>query len=292
MKLDIGVLSYRAPEKLSRTLRDIQAHSTSDWRCFIIHNPSEGDEQARAVIESAVSSNNRFRLVDMPENIGYAGGVNKLLTIAETEYIAYFDNDVRIHTPGWDMALAGYLDRFHEIGMVFPNGGPYPVQRDAYTEVMWGVGFAWMLSRMAQRGIAEYEGSAGLFDTAIGHQEEADWALRVRMAGWRLVCVPSVQVEHDATATNNPASQERINAGVVRWVTKWNRYFNGARFDYHSPNVTRVADWPPNALYLEDFWKQQLPGLNAEPEQVDTVVGRHDLIKVPRLSGFYRGRVI
>ncbi len=99
-------------------------------------------------------------------------------------------------------------------------------------------------------------------------------------------------MSHNATATNDPSSIERINRGVVQFVDKWNRYFNGKNFNYHSSNVTRWEDWPPNALYLEEYWRMKLPGLNANPE-VATIDGReYDLIKVPRFKDYYRCRII
>lgn len=284
-RLDIGISSYGAPEKLEQCLLDLKAHSRTDYRIFIIHNPSDGDLSTRDVIIRWASADPRIVPVWMPENIGYAGAVNKLFEIADTEYIAYLDRDAYVGTAGWDETLCTVLDRYHEVGMVFPNGGAYALERDGYTEVMWSPGFAWVISRLAMK-------DTGPFDTSLGHQEEADYAQRVRMAGYKCTAVPAVQVRHDATATNDPTAIERINRGVVRWVDKWNRYFNGKNFNYHSVNVTRFDDWPPNALYLEEYWRLKLPGLNADPE-VRTIDGaKYDLIKVPRYSGFYVNRII
>lgn len=244
-RLDIGVASYGSAVKLQKTLASITAQSVTDYRAFVIHNPGAADDAlAREILCGAAARNPRIIPVWMDENVGYAGAVCKLFEMAETEYIAYCDNDIQIHTRAWDETMCSLLDRFHEIGMVFPGGGPYPIQRPAYTEVMWGVGFCWVLSRLAMV-------DTGPFDTTLGHQEEADYCLRVRMAGYKCACVPTVTVQHDATASSNPASIERISRGVVRWVDKWNRYFNGKNFNYHSANVTRFEDWPPNALYLE-----------------------------------------
>ena len=121
---------------------------------------------------------------------------------------------------------------------------------------------------------------------------EVQHAMRVRMAGWKCAALPEVKVQHDATATSNPDSIERINRGVVAFVNKWNCYFNGANFNYHSPNVTRWEDWPPNALYLEEYWRARMPELNTSPE-VKKIEGReYDLIRVPRFKDFYRGRII
>ena len=179
-RLDIGVASYGNPVRLEKTLRSIAAKSTTDYRLFVIHNPGAPEDQpARAVIQRAQAENPRIVPIWEDLNGGYAGAVKKFQVIAETEYLAYCDNDIEILTPGWDEALCGYFDRFHEIGLVFPNGGAYQIPRPGYTEVMWGVGFCWVLSRMAMT-------DTGPFDDTLGHQEEADFCLRVRMAGgWR-----------------------------------------------------------------------------------------------------------
>lgn len=286
-RLDMGVASYRNPDNLGQTLASIEGTGATDWRCWIVHNPSPGDDATLKVIEQALARDRRFVFVPMPENRGYAGAVNKLFELAETEYIAYLDNDVEILTPGWDEQLCCYLDRFHEIGMIFPNGGAYQIPRGNYSEIMWAAGFAWVINRLCMS-------ETGKFDEYIGHQNEADYALRVRMAGWKCAAAPEVQVRHHATATNDPASIERINRGVREFVDKWCGYFCGKSFNYHSPNVLRWEDWPPNALYLEEYWKMkpELQGLNAVPD-TRTLDGReYDLIRVPRYKDFYRNRIV
>jgi GT2 family glycosyltransferase len=284
-QITVGVASYKSAEKLRRTIASIQEQTRSSFRLIVVHNPSEGDDDTRAVIEAAAALYRNVEPVWMPENVGYAGAVNELLRRADSEYLFYADNDIVIHTPGWDEEMALCLDRFHEVGMVFPNGGPCAIDRGQYQEVLWGVGFCWALNRVCMSDV-------GLFDAEIGHQNECDYCLRVRMAGYRCAALPSVRVHHDATATNNPASIERINRGVIQFVDKWNRYFNGKNYHYHHPNVTRWADWPPNALYLEEYFKTRIGEINTNPEVVTIDGALHDLIKVPRPSGFYRNRII
>lgn len=305
-RLDIGIASYgRNWQQLERTLAALVKHSVTDFRCFIVHNPSAGDEQTKEAICRIADRDKRFIPVWKSENVGYAGACNAILATAETEYIAYLDNDAEVLTPGWDETLCSYLDRFHEIGLIFPNDGAYQIDRGPYKEVLWACGFCWIMNRMCASDLSlksdvSYLLSSLLFgkdpgyifDQNLGHQEEADVCQRVRMAGWRCAAVPEVRCDHKATATNDAASTERINRGVVNWVNKHNRYFNGKNFNYHSANVTRFEDWPPNALYLEEYWKQRMPELNANPEVVKIDGREYDLIKVPRFSGFYRNRII
>lgn len=304
-RLDIGIASYGKLTQLPKTVAAIQQHSVTDWRLFIMNNPHPKHDM-RELICGLADRDKRIVPIFLKENIGYAGAVNGFLARAETEYMAYVDDDATVGIGGWDENLCKILDMHHEVGMVFPNQAPYMIDRGNYQECLWGVGFCWVMNRLCASDLRkEYSLLISLdlankvgtfpgpvFDENLGHQEEADVCQRVRMTGWKCACIPSVYVKHEATATNNPASLERINRGVVRWVDKWNRYFNGKNFSYHSPNVTRFEDWPPNALYLEEYWQKLQPGLNNNPEVVSMIGENYDLIKVPRKSGFYRGRII
>ena len=288
-RLDIGIASYGSPDLLRQTIASVIRHSVTDYRIIIVDNPHpDGEVNARTigVVRDAKGTlGDKLEVEYNRDNAGYAGAVNQILIKAETEYIAYLDCDTEILTPAWDETLCSYLDRFHELSTVFPNSGPYQIQRSGYAEVLWGVGFAWVTSRLAVTDI-------GPFDETLGHQEEADMAIRARLAGYKLACAPEVRVAHNATSTNSPESIERINRGVIRWMDKWVQYFGGKQMNYYSPNVIRFEDWPVVALYLEDWWRQRLPDLNSSPEVIEAEGRQYDLIRVPRLKGFYRNRVI
>lgn len=284
MRLDIGIASYQAQDKLPKTIRCIEQNTQSDWRLLIVDNASP-DPEVRKIISDAAERNPRIIPRFREDNVGYVGAVNEILEWAETPYVAYCDNDAHVQTPGWDLAMAHVLDTNHEVAMVFPGEQSYPIQRPRYTEILWGVGCFWML-KWAWRDV-------GLWDTELGHQEEVDYQIRLRLAGWRIAAVKEVAVRHYAKSSLDPASQERINQGVIRWVNKWVQYFCGAHVNYHSPNVLRFEDWPPVALYLEEYYQLKgLGDLNAAPEQIVIDGQKKDLIRVPRWEHLYRGRVI
>lgn len=286
MRIDFGTASYNNPAKLDRAITAFRNNSKSDWRLLIVDNNST-DQDVRNVVERHVSQDQRVVAEFNEHNLGYVGAVNRILSWAETNNVGYIDNDAYIETPGWDLKLSSYLESHHEVGMAFPNGGAYPIKRPSYLEILWGVGFCWILNR--QRFV-----EIGGFDTEIGHQEEVDFQTRLHLAGYRCVADPSVRVVHDSTSSNDPAARERINNGVIKWVDKWNKYFVGPHVNYYSSNVTRFEDW--HSSYLEEWYQQQpeLQGINDNPETLYIKeLGREvDLIKVPRWQNLYRGRII
>jgi GT2 family glycosyltransferase len=283
-RLDIGVASYGNADGLAKLIESVKLRSRTDWRLHVVVNPHPDPYQRRRVAEVLQDADPRVRVWQQLENVGYVGAVNLILDLSETEYVAYLDHDVEILTDGWDEVMAHTLDRFHEIGMIFPSGA-WPVARGEYREILWGVGCCWMIPvRVAIE--------VGKFDKEIGHHEEVDYQTRVRLNGLKIAAANGVGISHAAKASSDPASQKRISDGVVRWMNKWTAYFGGKALNYFSPNVLRHEDWPTSALHMEEYWKRAIPDLNKEPETFTHAGVEYDLIKVPRLKGFYRGRVI
>ncbi len=287
-RLDVGIAVYSSPGLLANAIASIEKHSTTDYRLILIVNPhpdTKVRDDLRSLLSRVMPANPRIVVRELPENVGYAGAVNEILACSESEYIAYCDEDVEVLTTGWDETLCSYLDRFHEVGFIAPNGGAYAIQQPGYQEVLWAVGFCFVMPRIVVENV-------GFMDTTIGHQNEVDLEMRVRMGGYTIAAAPEVRVAHNATSSNDPAANSRIARGVESFVTKWTNYFGGKNLTYHSPNVLRFEDWHPTALHLERWWLLRYPELNANPEVI-TVEGRkYDLIKVPRLHGFYTNRII
>ena len=308
-RLDLGIASYGNPDKLRATIESIQQQSRTDWHLYVIHNPSEGDDDARArdVITAAMVSDGRIHEVEMPENVGYAGAVNKLLELADTDYVAYCDNDVEILTPGWDEKFCELLDENPECGWVFPGAGHFGFHNGRYNECLWNAGYCWMLRMDASHDVVARENTevGRSFDTDLGHHDEVDYMIRLRLAGWQIGCRPDVQVLHHETATHASDAVHkpggRIHDGVVRWMNKWNRYFCGDQLEYsmtaYDPRALRYTDWHPDALYLERMTLAHFPDWNDNPEKIMVPgVGEMDITKVLKPSGEphgpYKGRAI
>lgn len=295
--LHIGIASYQNPTKLTLAIQGIQAHTDGDWKLLIVDNASP-DPDVRAILQQVAASDPRVTVEFREDNIGYVGAVNRILEWADSEgakHVAYCDNDCIVHTQGWNTLMSDVLDRHHEIAMaVALKYAAFPIPRAGYTEALWGVGCFWML----KRGDAlQPPKDIGPWDEHLGHQEEVDYQMRLRLEGWSIAAV-DVNIDHQAKATTSAEAQDRITAGVIAWMNKWLRYFCGPRVSYYSASVVRFEDWPLNSLYIEDYLHhKQLEGkfptgINDNPEEVVVEGRRFELIRVPKWPGLYRDRLI
>ena len=310
--LDIGCLSYGPdPAKLARAIASIRENTVSPYRLHVVHNPSEGDEETVRYVSSLpiqyVGTDMRVTSHFLPRNEGYAGGVNYLFDFATSDYIAYCDNDIEIRTHGWDVKMLDVLDAHPEVGQVFPGVGHYGFHNGGYHECLWNAGYCWMLRRESFSKLVKSDTLhnrapvPGLLDTSLGHHEEVDLMIRLRLAGYRIAACPDVDVFHNETATKaNEADHKpggRIHDGVVRWMNKWNRYFCGDQLEYsmtaYDPRALRYTDWNVDALYLERMTLAYFPEWNGEPETVMVPgVGEMHAVKVLKPKGPYAHRAI
>lgn len=287
--LQIGILSWNNPAMLARAIESIQKYTTGDWQLLVVDNCSE-NPGVRDVLFRAMAADNRIEARFLEEDTHYAGGVSYILDWASEQYIVYCDDDAAINTIGWNERMMEVLDQNHQVAMAFPRCySAYPIDRPGWTEVLWGLGCFWMLKTARAK-------ETGGFDRSLGHQEEVDYTMRLRLEGWKMAAV-ELLVLHEAKQTRSPESQERINQGVIRFVNKWCAYFCGKDVNYFSANVLRFEDWPVNALHIED-WLQgkqatgQFPILNENARQVAVDDRLFDLCEVPRYPHLYRNRLV
>lgn len=328
-KLDIGVCSYRNPEKLKRALDSIHKQTITPFKIHVWHNDSDDTDgfDACNILDKLQSESADFKF-SFSDNVGYAGAVNGLIAASTAPYFSYCDNDVEILTPGWDERMIEVLEKYPEVGQVFPGAGHYGFHNGRYHECLWNAGYCWTLRKSVFPAMAYndtihgtgwpspeptvplgYDGIQGPLDISLGHHEEVDLMIRLRLAGFQIACLPDVQVLHHETATHADSADHkpggRIHDGVVRWMNKWNRYFCGDQLKYsmteYDPRALRYTDWPPCALYLERMTLAMFPDWNALDRAayatgyriVDVPgVGQMDAVEVLKPKGCYRGRAI
>lgn len=297
--LEIGIASYRSPEKLKRAIDSIYAMTEQPFRLTVWHNSTndKDDQGCRAVLLAAGV------LWEHSPNVGYAGAVNGLLAQCSTPYFAYCDNDVEIRTKGWDTRMLEVLEKHPEVAQVFPGSGHYGFFNGKYHECLWSAGYCWMVATEVVRNRVPTCGFMNLLDVKLGHHEEVDLMIRLRLAGFQIACIPDVNVFHNETSTQSPESAKRIHRGVVSWMNKWNRYFCGEAFKYpnpdpdskegYDPRTLRYTDWPPCALYLERMTLALFPEWNKSPRVVNVPgVGEMEAVEILKPKGCYAGRAI
>jgi N-acetylglucosaminyl-diphospho-decaprenol L-rhamnosyltransferase len=196
----------------------------------------------------------QVRLIANVENRGFTGGNNQGIAVAQGRYVFFLNPDTVVG--GESLAtMLGYMEEHPDVGVVgpqlrygdgslqssrrsFPTFGSalfestplawhwpdnpwarrYRMEDHQPTEeedVDWLVGAA-LLTR---RNVLD---QVGVFDEGyFMYSEELDWCRRVKMAGWRVIYLPSAQIVH----YEGKSSEQVVAARHIRFQTSKVRYF-------------------------------------------------------------------
>jgi GT2 family glycosyltransferase len=197
------------------------------------------------------------RIVDLPENTGFAGGNNRGLKMAEGEFIVTLNNDTKadprfleellqpaLQDSGIGMVAAKMLNffdpgRIDSVGVKAANNGMgYNIgvgerdagQYDTPTQLFGPCAGAALYRRTMLDQV-------GFFDPDFfAYYEDLDLAWRGRLAGWSCVTAPQAVVHHIHSATSG-----RMSAFTVYHVQR-NKWY------------TILKNWP-FSLLLKSFPK-------------------------------------
>jgi len=220
------VLNWNGRHLLEDCLSSIEAQSFRDFETIVVDNGSTDDslEWLKA------GGGGEVRLVELPSNLGFAGGNNAGIRVARGRFIILLNNDTIVETE-WLFALHAAAIRHPEAGMftpkilnyyrrdeidntghlIYPDGlarGRNRLEKDdgrfdEEGEVLSPSGCAGVYSRRMLDEI-------GLLDeTFFAYGEDVDLGLRGRWAGWNCVYVPSAVVYHQYSATSGVYSPEK-----------------------------------------------------------------------------------
>ena len=223
-KAAVVILNYNTRALLEQLIPFALESDYSNMDLYVADNGST-DGSAELVRERFP----KVRLIEMPENYGFAAGYNQALEQVEAEYFVLLNTDVEV-TPSWLSTLIAEMERDPRIGAAQPKilnyhqrdhfeyagaaGGwidvlGYPFcrgrifgtvekdegQYEKIQSVFWATGAALCIRSSLFRQL-------GGFDPRyFAHLEEIDLCWRLKRAGYKILAVPQSVVYHIGGST-------------------------------------------------------------------------------------------
>jgi GT2 family glycosyltransferase len=216
----VVVVNWDRAPLLAECLGSLALQSFQDFETIVVDNGSR--DGSRDVARRA-----HARLVELPENRGFAGGANAGIAVARGRYVALINNDA-VAEPGWLAALAGATRRHPVAGMfaskivsredptlldnvghlLYPDGlnrGHGRLERDVgqygeEREALFPSGCAAVYSRELLDRVGWFE------ESFFAYGDDTDLGLRGRWAGFSCVYVPSAVVRHRYSGSSDAYS--------------------------------------------------------------------------------------
>lgn len=218
-KLAIVILNWNGAQMLRQYLPGVINFSRDEATVYVADNASTDDS-----VELLKEHFPEVKLIVLEKNWGFAEGYNKALAQIDAEYYLLLNSDIEV-THHWltpmieymdshpDVAASqpkllsvfehycfeyagasgGYLDRY---GYPFCRGRIFETveedngQYDTPADILWATGAALFIRACI------YKEVGGLDARFFAHNEEIDLCWRLRLRGWRVVCLPESQVYH------------------------------------------------------------------------------------------------
>jgi len=211
--ISVIVVNWNGKEYLGECLDSLRRQTFRDFEVILVDNGSEDGS-----IESVQFLFPQLgRILRHPRNLGFAGGNNSGIRMAQGRYIALLNNDAQAD-PHWLEALVQTAEEDSQVGMwaskIYLQGLPkvidnvghliYPDglnrgrgrlekdygQYDQQEEILFPSGCAALYRREMLEEI-------GLFDEEFfAYGDDTDIGLRGRLARWKCMYVPTAVVYH------------------------------------------------------------------------------------------------
>jgi GT2 family glycosyltransferase len=227
--LHIGILTHNALHHTRRCIATLQAHTSGDWRAFIVDNASTDETPAFL----AALDDPRFDVELRTDNLGVSGGRNRLFermlpAMDDDDLLAFLDNDIEVQA-GWDLPFRDAFATQPRLGVAGRWAFTMQVHaswRDILPEHTANSGPVDTVQGCCffVRGAAAR--TLGGFDMALGGfwHEDDDYCIRALGAGWdvqRVRCPAIVHHEHGSGVALRPDRVAGSLANQAYLVKKW-----------------------------------------------------------------------
>ncbi len=221
--VSVIIVNWNGKHLLGECLDSLFAQSFKNFEVIITDNGSKDGST-----EYIRGRYPKVRLVELPENVGYAGGNNAGIGIALGKYLAFLNNDTKVD-PAWLENLIKEAETgLSSVGMwaskiltyddpgvidnvgllIYPDGlgrGKGRLERDQgqydkRAEALIPSGCAALFRRAVLDDV-------GLLDKDFfAYADDVDLGLRARFAGWGCVYVPAAKVYHKYSSSSSAYS--------------------------------------------------------------------------------------
>ena len=226
MKISVIVLNWNGRQYLPECLDSLEAQTLRDFEVILVDNGS-ADGSAQFIHDEYPW----VKLVELPENVGFAAGNNRGREAASGEYLVALNNDTRVEPDFLAELLAAAQDS-PKAGMVAAKMLNYfePGRIDAVALKIgvnglgYNIGVGETDRGQYEHGVAAFGpcgGAAlyrrdmieriGFFDPDFfAYYEDFDLAWRARLAGWECAMAPKAVVYHVHSATSGESSPFKV----------------------------------------------------------------------------------
>jgi len=227
MRLTISIVNYRTPDLVVLCVDSLKKFppSLASLEIVVVDNQS-GDGSLQRIAEAHPD----VHLIDAGANLGFAGGNNLVLRDCSADFVMLLNSDALVVEGTCDRMIRTLLERpdagavgarivnesdgldqdyptrFPSIGAMLRRalwGGEYPAagfDMPREMERLHGAGI--MIRGKLLRSVGLLDDSFFMYD------EDVDWCIRARRAGWKLLLDPAARVLH-----HGGASSERLPSG-------------------------------------------------------------------------------
>jgi len=214
--VSIIIVNWNGVELLRECLASLQKQDYQLFEIILVDNAST--DNSVVLVREEFS---HVRLIQLPDNFGFAGGNMEGLRMAKGEYIALFNNDA-VATPNWLRELVSAMDEDDRIGIcaskLLMRGDPSRIDSAGDDCVTSGHGIK-RGNRESNDRFLEKDyifgacASAALYrremiddvgfldDDFFINCEDTDLNFRAQLMGWKCVYVPTAVVLHRVSAT-------------------------------------------------------------------------------------------
>lgn len=255
----IIIVCFNQLEYTKKCLQSIESYTTVPYELILVDNGST--DGTKEFLEKYAKKHCECNVICNDDNLGFAGGNNRGISIAKGDYILLLNNDVVV-TNNWLPRLIEHIELDEGIGMVGPVSnavsGPQQVANTSYgqnlakmkkfaqnhrkynasktQDVLRLVGFCLLIKRYVLDIIGTLDESYG-----NGNYEDDDLCLRSRIAGFRNIIVHDVFIHHYGSMTFKGNSIDYTNSLLTnkkRFFEKWEGIVESIDDSAYRVNIT------------------------------------------------------